>query len=257
MGSGNNTVYNIITVTFLIASALAIIFFGVQLIAPPPAPSADELAALPTARILPSPTETLTPTITPTLTPSPVPPTPTPTETLTATDTLTPTITLSPTITETPTPTPTDSITRTPTPTLTITPSPGPSPTNTPTLSPFLFGPDEVTFVANTFNSAACNFQGVGGQVFGLDGNPYNVQLQVRVFNQDGSFDDTALTGSNSLYGATGYEIKTGDNIGRLRYFVQLETRAGNPISDRLQIDFPSDCNGNIALVNFRQLRAP
>ena len=93
--------------------------------------------AIPSARLVVTPTPTATPTATPTETPTPTPtetPTPTPTETPTPTPTETPT----PTPTETPTSTPTETPTATATPTATLTPTrtPTPSPTVTVTPSP-------------------------------------------------------------------------------------------------------------------------
>jgi hypothetical protein len=88
----------------------------------------------------PVPINTLRPTLTPSITPTFPPPTPT----------------------KTPTPTPTD------------TPTPGPSPTVTSTRSPFPFTKDIVSpqYLQNFANAAGCNWMGIAGEVFDLQGNP-------------------------------------------------------------------------------------
>jgi hypothetical protein len=146
---------------------------------------------------------------------------------------------------------PTETVTETPTGTATF----GPPPTSPP---PFLFNVQgEVQFVANTFNSAGCAWQGIGGQVFNQTGYTYTNPLVVRVFGGGLPADQTTKTGSNTLYGASGFEVQIANTINTATYFIQLESEFGTPVSDRIQIIFPGDCSGNVALVNFVLLRAP
>lgn len=258
MGQGIDRVYNIISLVFLIATVIAVVAIAAIWVSPPASIGA-QAAALPP--VLEFPTETPFLTFTPSRTPLPPTFTLTPTETLTPlpTETATPTITLSPTITDTPGPTDTPTITFTPSasPTFTPTDTPaGPTITFTPTISPYLFDLREnVNFVPNFTNTLACAWQGIGGQVLGLDGQPYTGQAQIHVFND--RFDRVVPMGSNTLYGGpTGYEVPVSDQISTEIFFVQLESIYGTQLSPRIQIQFPSDCARNAALVNFIQKRS-
>jgi len=261
--------YNTITALSLLGTVAVIVGVAVVLLSPPPAPSDAQLTAV-AALVIPTRTPTLSPTPseTPRPTRTPLPPTftftPTETETPSPTPTLTETPTPTPTITDTPAPTFTPSLTFTPaatdTPTPTETPT-GATPTFTPSVSPFVFGLREpVRFAPNFANAAACAWQGLGGQVIGLDGQPFNGRLQVRVFNND--LDRTAPVGSNSFYGTTGanglntgWEVVVGTGISPQLYFVRLETINGTPVSDLIQVQFPNVCEGNLAILNFVQQR--
>ncbi len=109
--------------------------------------------------------------------------------------------------------------------------------------------------VQNTFNSAGCAYQGVGGQVFDLNGNEYSAgNLQVHVFND--TIDRVALVGSNANYGAvSGWEVPLGNAVSSMFIFVQLETINGAPVAERITIQFPGSCDRNVALVRFIQIR--
>ncbi len=187
----------------------------------------------------------------------PTPPTLTPTVTLTPTETTTPTVTLAPTatITDTPGPTPIPSDTPTPentaTSTETATPS-GPTSTLAPTQTPFLYQLREnVQFARNFANQQGCAWQGIGGRVFDFSGNEV-AGLTVAVFTPDGSFNQTEITGRDTLYGTiSGWEIQVDVTINNRTYLVELRSGAGTPISPRIEVTFPSNCDQNVALVNF------
>ncbi len=149
----------------------------------------------------------------------------------------------------------------TPTPLATFTPQPsatptGPSQTPSPTISPYPFKlrEDAVILTQNVMNTAGCAWQGLGGQVFGLDGNPLP-GLQIHIFGADGDIDSFRQSGENSLYGAAGWEQPVGNTISARTYFVQLLSPQGTPVSERIQVTFPSDCTQNLAIVNFVQTR--
>jgi hypothetical protein len=253
MGTGSARVFNIISLIFVALTVVALVFFVSRLAGPP---VAQEVAQLPPTRVLPSLTPSLTPSVT-------LPPTftLTPTETTTPTPSDTPTATSEPsaTITDTPGPTDTPSITPTPSVSPTFTPSVTPTgPTNTPepTLNPFLFAlrDNQVIFTQNFAAPAAgCLWQGLGGTVAGFDGNPLT-GYRVHVFGPN--LDQIVQTGSNTLYGqGSGWEVPVGNQIGVQTYFVELQSPQGTVISPRIQVDFPSDCARNLALVNFYQTR--
>lgn len=249
---GQGRVFNFISFIFILLTVLWIAFVISRLLGPTVDVQAE--AALPTPVTIPSltPSVTLPPSSTPTDTP---PPTETLTPTVTPTET--PTLTVSPTITETPGPTDTPTATPTPpatfTPLATDTPS-GPTATFTATTSPFPFDlrENEIVFTQNFANQAGCAWQGVGGQVFDLTGAALN-GLRVHVFGPN--IDRFVDSGSNTQYGAGGWEQPVDNVINTNAYFVELQTAAGTVISPRVQVTFPGDCARNLALVRFIQTR--
>jgi hypothetical protein len=254
--------YNFITASALLLTVVVIVGVAVLLLSP--APQEDFTALLPTAAFVPTATP-ITPTATFTATRTPLPATFTlpPTETLTPPPSSTPTASVTPTatITDTPAPTFTPSITFTPSASPTLPPTATPTgPTNTPvpTVNPFPFDLREtVLFQANFANTFGCAWQGVGGTVTDLNGAQFpSGSLQVRVFDGAG-LDRVIGIGSNSLYGGpSGYELKVADGINNQLYFVQLESTIGVQQSPVIQIQFPSNCTQNVALVNFVQKRS-
>jgi hypothetical protein len=254
---GRSAIFNLITIVFVALAVVWIIYVVMRLAGPP---ATDPAAA---AFVLP-PTLEL-PTLTPTDTPFP---TSTPTDTLTPTitpipsDTPTPTLSPVPSATITDTPTVTQPPSETPTPLATFTPLPsatptGPSPTAPPTTSPYPFQlrDGNILLTQNFANAAGCAWQGLGGQVFGIDGQTPLTGLQVHVFNSEGTVDFFVQTGSNTLYGASGWEQPVDNVINTRTYFVELLSPQGTVISDRIQVTFPGDCAQNLALVYFVQTR--
>lgn len=328
MGQAARSIYNLITILFLLLSCGVVAFVGFRL-SQPPAPAAQPSIVLPTEVQLPTVTPTDTPTSSPTVTFTPFPTeTPLPTETPTPTETFLPS---QPTNTPTETPPsafetlqalqtqivltnsalsqaeavalaiaadastktavaliPTNTPTETPLvpPTATFTPSPtitptqfieptaqttptselpaGPTPTLTlgPTLPPLVSGPtespfpfaarDQVVFTQNFANTAGCNWQGIGGQVFDLNGQPL-VNIRVHVFGS--GVDLFAVSGSNTLYGVSGWEIQLTNGITTNSYVVELQSAQGTIISPQIAITFPADCARNLAVTNFVQTR--
>ncbi len=243
-------IYDIISLIFVVLTVGWLLFVITRLLGPEPA--AAEVVDVPTPYVIPTftPSRTPLPTLPPTFTP-----TSTFTEIPTNTPTLTPTIAPSTTITETLEP----SLTPTVTPTLSPTPSETPSgPTTTPP-SPYLYElpGGQVVFVPNTYNSAGCAWQGIGGQVFGLSGTELNTAsgLTVHVFQSPSGIDARVLVGSNSIYGVSGWEVAVDSTVNANTYFVQLETQLGTQVSDIYSVMFPADCQRNVALLRFRQIR--
>jgi hypothetical protein len=252
MGQGTARVYNIISIVFLVLSVLWIIYVVTRMLGPAPQQAAEE--QLPEILVLPSqtPTFTVTPSRTPTVT-STATDTLTPTQTPTETFTPPPTLTISdtPAATDTATATPTSATSPTDPPTFTPT---GASPTPTGTPSPFLFAlrDQQVIFTQNFANTAGCAWQGIGGQVFDINGNPLT-GLRIHIFG--GDTDLFTDSGNNSLYGPAGWEQPVDNKINNRTYFVELQTSEGTIVSEAVQVAFPSDCTKNLALVNFIQTR--
>lgn len=267
-------VYNILTIVLLVLAVGAVAFIGLRFLQPP-AVTPTPLAALPTLVELPTitPTETPSPTLTPSLTPT-LTPTSTATFTPTATFTLPtvpPTITLTPSLTPSLTPTetpipsiePSATITDTLEPTLTPDVTASFTPTATliaitqqplpPTPSPFPFTlRDQIVFTQNFTNTAGCLWQGIGGRVF--DSNGSDLQgIRVHVFGN--GIDAFAVSGSNTLYGPSGWEIQLANTVSASTFIVELQTPTGTLVSPQIQVTFPADCARNVALVNFVQTR--
>jgi hypothetical protein len=238
-------IFNLISIIFLLLSVVVLVWGVLRFVqTPPPAP---EAILVPTPLSLPTITPSFTPrpTLPPTFTPTNTD-TPTPTQTDTPAPTLPPTAT----ITSTPAPTSTPGPTNTPLPTETPV---GPA-TNTPSPFPFSLRDNQVTFTTNFANTAGCDWQGIAGQVFDLNGQPFS-NLQVHVFGGENT-DLYTISGSNTLYGqGSGWEIPVGSVINNLTYFVELRSPEGTPISPTVQITFPGSCQGNLAIVNFVQTR--
>jgi hypothetical protein len=178
--------------------------------------------------------------------------TPGPTDTRPPRDTDTPTATLGPSHTPTTTPT----FTPTPSNTPTLTPT-GPTATKTPTLSPFPFvlQGGAPGYLPNFANTAGCNWMGVAGQVFNQSGQPLVGYL---VHFDGGALQMDAYTGSKPAYGPAGYEFGGFQNHpidSDGSYKLQLRDVAGTPLSDIISLKTYADCNRNLILVNFQQVR--
>jgi hypothetical protein len=146
----------------------------------------------------PSPTPTTGPSAAPTFPPTW---TPTPTATPTATPLPTDTPTITPTPTNTPTPTFTPTATRPPAPPPTATPTRAPSPTPT----PWPYMQHGYTYmVPNDKNDAGCDWLGVGGQVYDVQGIPLP---GVTVKCWAGGFVGTSVSGQHPEYGFAGWEV--------------------------------------------------
>ncbi|MFN8447006.1 MAG: hypothetical protein U0521_00015 [Anaerolineae bacterium] len=284
MGQGRAQLYNLISILFLVLSIAVIVLVSARMAAPPPAPTQIALA-VPTSAILPSPTLTFTytPTYTSTFTETPSP-TITTTITPSVTWTIIPSLTASETLTLAPTSTETLPPTVGPTPTDTLPPTAGPSPTFTPSLtitntlvvtpseiaptasgftaqptqpppSPFLFElrDEQVIYTSNFANTAGCAWQGVGGQVFDANNQPL---LQVRVHVFGTGIDVFTTSGSNTLYGLSGWEVPLGTALTSNSYTVELQSEQGTIISPQVSLFFTPDCSKNLALVSFQQIRS-
>jgi hypothetical protein len=222
---------------------------------PPPTMLAEALPPTPRPTNTDSPTETPVPADTPTNTRvMDLPPTLTPAaqpevETRAPVNTVRPSLTPSPTSTLPP-PTPT----RTPTPTPTDTPTPGPSPTATSTRSAFPFTKDLVSpqYLQNFANSAGCNWLGLAGEVFDIDGNPVG-HGAYRVHVWDSGVDARVTVGDSPSYGPSGYEQFLFDAPRVQEHNVQLETENGTAVSQVFRIQTRASCNQNLVYLVFTQ----
>lgn len=262
MNRAANAFFNFVTLLFFLATILVVaVVIGIAGDAMEPpilAPEADAVLPTQVAIASPTPKPTWTPSLTPTATPTGTPTaTLTPTPTATGTATATPTVTPTPTITPTFTLSPTNTLippTATPTATATATPTVTPiGPTATPTSQfAFMVQPDSLILRSNFANAAGCEWQGIAGQVTTTSGDPV-IGVQVRVSGT--TIEQRAtLSGTNTFYGPSGWEVVLGNQPQMDRYTVELWAN-GTRVSPVVEIVFPGSCQQNLATVNFIQTR--
>ncbi len=103
-----------------------------------------------------------------------------------------------------------------------------------------------------------CNWLGVGGQVFDLQGSPLvGLTIQLGGSLNGKPINLLSLTGTATQYGPGGFEFNLGDKpvatTGSL--WIQLLDQAGLALSDRVLVDTSNDCSQNLVLLNFKQVR--
>jgi hypothetical protein len=182
------------------------------------------------------------------------------------TPTNTPEIYLPPAWTATPSRTPGGTATPAPPPTDTPQPTEPPPEDETPepTETPLPFGaqPGSPVAMENPVNELACDYMGVGGQVFDLTGSPvFNLDVHV-IGDLDGQpIDLHSLTGTAGVesLGPGAYLINLSNHpvASKGDLSIQLSDTSGNPLSDAIQFDTYDTCNDterlNFILFNFRQ----
>lgn len=141
------------------------------------------------------------------------------------------------------------------TPTETTTPEP---PTPEPTGVPFNVTVKHVDSSV-MHPESGCNFFGVGGSVYDMQGNPYDIALVVKLTGSAGgkTYDQPMVSGTVPAYGQSGFEFALGskpvDSTGTL--FVQLLDQAGLPLSAKTAFDTYADCTKNLPIIRFEQVR--
>jgi hypothetical protein len=107
--------------------------------------------------------------------------------------------------------------------------------------------------VANPDLTTGCAFQGLAGQVFGLN-NVAAFGLRVSI-SSDTGLSYSAITGSNTRFGEAGWLVQVDNKPSSLKYTVELLNPKGIPISDKVIITFPAACSANLAVIHFSQVR--
>lgn len=175
--------------------------------------------------------------------------------------TWTPTFTLEPSATWTLLPSAT--LPATPTP-ITITPSPTSSPLPPPPPTggyPFEVRKGNPKAIPNIYHPELdCKWMGVGGQVIDMSNAPV-VGLIIRLGGGLPGVkipeNTMSLTGLALSYGRSGYEFKLSDlpipSKGKL--WVQLLNQSGGPLSDKVSFDTYDNCEQNLIIIDFVQVR--
>ncbi len=163
------------------------------------------------------------------------------------------------TATPTPPATATSMPTRTPVPTATPTNTPTITPSPTLELLPFIiFGEQENLSSDLIRPMLGCDWLVIAGQVWDLQDKPVT-GLTLHLWGELEGFtiDKFMLTGSATTYGQSGYEF-TLENLvvnSEDSLFIQLTDTNGIPLSHPYAIQTFADCNQNLILINFKQVR--
>ncbi len=165
---------------------------------------------------------------------------------------ISPSSTITPSASPGPTQTATQTATHTLTPTLTLTP--------TPEVYPFvLIGEPEMMSNALIRPGLSCEYLIIAGQVWDLQDVPVTDSATIHLYGSLGGFtiDRYALPGAALVYGESGYEfVLEGlvvDSVESLT--IRLEDTNGLPLSAEYPIQTFEDCQKNLILVNFKQVR--
>lgn len=171
------------------------------------------------------------------------------------------TSTASPTSSQTATPTPSP-IPPSATPTVTATGIPFTETPRPTALGGFAFAVQPGSPAAipySVYSDLGCNWFGIGGQVLGLDGNPITpgVTVHLRGRLNGRSYDITTLSGTATQYGASGFEFYLGNKpiASQESLYVQLLDQSGIPMSERVYVSTYDDCQRNLILIRFGQIR--
>jgi hypothetical protein len=146
------------------------------------------------------------------------------------------------------------------TPTVTLTPTDTPivdTATITPTTMP---AAADITYVASTTKhpSLACNWLGVGGTVIGADNKPLPFQtIQLGGTLNGNAVTGQVLSGNDTAYGASGFEIKLADSAvdSKQTVWIQLFDNNGKALTDKVYFDTYKDCQQNLVMVVFTLIR--
>jgi hypothetical protein len=147
---------------------------------------------------------------------------------------------------------PTSTATQTLTPTITLTP--------TREILPFiLFGEPETMSNEVLRPELDCNWLIIAGQVWDLQGDPVTDSVSVHLFGELNGFviDQYRSPGTETAYGESGYEFALEGFVvdSEESLYIQLVDANNAPLSNPYLVQTYNDCQQNLILVNFKQVR--
>jgi hypothetical protein len=107
-----------------------------------------------------------------------------------------------------------------------------------------------VRYESNT-NDQGCQWLSIAGNVTGLSGEPLT-DLAVEFVGNN--FEYTVFSGTNQLFGFSGFEVPIGSAPARREFAVRLIGPLGVPVSDFVTVITGETCDRNVAIVEFVQL---
>ncbi len=235
--------WNVLTLLVLLGTGVLIVVFILIYTNPylPLNPYPPHLPVAQVQTIIPTLADTASPTITLTLMVFP--------------PTWTPTSTLLPTLTFTPQPTEAES---TPTP-ISLTPATVTfTPTDRPDMPFAILGTPAAVSSTFTHPGSDCKWMGVGGQALDMQDAPIvGTTIELGGILGSDSVDMLSLTGTALQYGTAGYEFTLSDHPvdSQKTLWVQLLDQAGLPLSNRVFFNTYADCQKNLILITFKQVR--
>lgn len=146
-------------------------------------------------------------------------------------------------------------------PSRTALPAVSPTVTLTPTLAPqpyVMVGEPEYVSSSLIRPNLSCDWLVIAGQVWNLQDEPVT-GYTLHLYGELGGYtiDAYKFTGSALAYGESGYEFLIEDLVitSRDKIYLQLADLDGNPISNPIPLRTFEDCQKNLILVNFKQVR--
>ena len=173
--------------------------------------------------------------------------------------TWTATLTSEPSATPTERPSATPMLTETASVPPTATLPPGPSGTPEPFAFVVQEGSPAAISGAGFHPTEGCNWMGVAGQATSLNDSPVlfifvqlGGTLEGRIYEPG-----TTMTGSAPQYGQGGFEFTISDHVvaSQGSLWIQLLDQAGLPLSDKVYFDTYDDCEKNLIIIYFKQVR--
>ncbi|MCE1255740.1 MAG: hypothetical protein LWX83_19585 [Anaerolineae bacterium] len=131
--------------------------------------------------------------------------------------------------------------------------------TATPEDQPFWIQTGSPAYLPNfAHQDLACNWIGVGGQVFDLNGEPLkNVVLLVEGQFNGKKIAYVGVSGMTDVYGPGGYEIVLGSKPAATNGTLTVTVYALNGIRQSEMVSFNTidDCQKNLTIINFKQVK--
>ena len=111
---------------------------------------------------------------------------------------------------------------------------------------------DSPSYLQNYANNAGCNWSGIAGVVWDLQGDPVDYG-QYRVHIWGSGIDARPVVGDAPVYGPSAYEQQVFDSPVVRDYNLQLETADGSLISPVYSVQTHASCSENLLFFTFLQ----
>ncbi|HEY62187.1 MAG TPA: hypothetical protein G4N95_06000, partial [Anaerolineae bacterium] len=124
---------------------------------------------------------------------------------------------------------------------------------------PFQIADGSPQYIPNLYHpDQGCNWLGVAGQVFDMSGAPVKQMLIELGGILDGKpMSFITVTGLATNYGDAGYEFVLADKPveSKGKLWLQLVDQQNLPLTEKVYFDTFNDCDKNLILINFRQVK--